>query len=154
MKVKFWKKATELISICVLLGFSIMVLIIGMILSFASQWGCLIIGAVLCFFVFLVIIFYKQPFSKVLISDEGIEHKWFNKKITFIGWSDIIEINEISRSRDLSYLVFISKDNQLDVGLTKKMYETIMILCPYEHIKNKINNLNYFKYLHDWNMRY
>ena len=45
-------------------------------------------------------------------------------------------------------LSFIAGDKHIEVGLPKKMYDAIMIICPDPNIKLQINNLKEFEHFH------
>ncbi len=148
MKVEFWKNRTELIIFSILLVLSFILILIGT-MSFATLFPFFICGSLLGISCIITLFFYKAPLTKIFLSNDGIECKWFKHKITLISWEEIFEVKENQRSFALSYLRLIAKNKQIDIDLTKKIYKTIIILCPYEHIKTEINIIPYFKYLHE-----
>ena len=147
MKVKFLKQIMEFICYCLVILGSLCLIIIGIV--FFSNLGVLILVALL-FLIYPVYMLFidKRPSSIVIYSEEGIEWKSFKKSIEFIRWDEITEITETRRGQNFYWLTFMTKERRIDVELTKKMYDTIMILCPYQNLKNRIDDLENFKGLH------
>ena len=64
-------------------------------------------------------------------------------------WSDIIDVKGYPYSnKGAYYMSFISKNDQIEFEPTKKMYDTIIELCPSPNLKYEINNIEYFKGFH------
>lgn len=150
MEVKFWKHGIELFGY---LSFILIVLlgdilcIIFVLLNEISTLSIVIFSAILLFLL-LIVFFNKNVLSKVIISEIGIKLMWFKKEILFINWEDIIEVKSAVQSFCTNYLTFVTKDNTIRFDLTKKMYDTIMAVCPIPNIKVRINELDAFKFLH------
>ena len=147
MKVKFLKHKEELIAICFLAMLSLCFIIIG-IISFANLGALFIIGSIFLIVPFYLLFIDKRPSSIVIYSEEGIEWKSFKKSVEFIRWDEITEITNTSRGK-FYWLTFISKEKRIDVSLTKKMYKVIMILCPYQNLKVRLDNIECFKWFHE-----
>lgn len=93
----------------------------------------------------------KRMPSKVIFSEVGIVWLLLKKPVTFIEWTEITEITTKSRGRGVRDLSFIAGDKRIDVSLTKKMYDAIMIICPEPNIKMDIKELKE-KYMLIWKM--
>ncbi len=151
MKVVFWKHHTELFwggTIIIFLALSFF--IIGLIFTILNMnyFPILLVGIILCILALNMFFCEKRTLSKVIYSEEGIEWKWLNKSIDYIKWSEITDVKAISHGATVYNLSFIARDRHIDVGLTKKMYNAIMIVCPEPNIKFQIKSLREFKHLH------
>ncbi len=151
MKVKFWKHTKEF-------HFYITIIIVSLIVPIweiidiikNNSFPVFIIFYSLYLFVtFIYMLFIdKRITSKVVFSMEGIEVKYFKKQIVYIRWEDILEAKETVRNVRFSWLSFVTENNQINIDLTKKIYNIIMLMCPREDIKRNINNIEYFKWYH------
>ncbi|HJD05862.1 MAG TPA: hypothetical protein IAB72_03180 [Candidatus Onthoplasma faecipullorum] len=75
--------------------------------------------------------------------------KRLNKLLFSVDWTEITDVNaNTPYNRYSKYLTFIAGDKRIDLVLTKKMYNSIMAICPYQIIKNEINRLEQFKWFH------
>lgn len=151
MKLTFWKHKYELfIGIISLVIISLSFLIAGIVLIIKNHyyWPILILGLISLILTFYILFFQKRVLSKITFSDNGIEWSWLNKRILFINWNDITNIKSSPRGRGAEDLSIISYNDRIDISLTRKMYDAIMILCPYQNIKNQINNIDSFKWFH------
>lgn len=147
MKVKFLKQVMEFIFCCFIILGSLCLIIIGIV--FFSNLGALILVALLILIYPIYMLFIDKRLSSIVIySEEGIEWMSFKKSVEFIRWDEITEITETRRGRNFYWLTFMAKERRIDVELTKKMYNIIMILCPYQNLKNRIDDLENFKVLH------
>ncbi len=152
MEVKFWKHTSELwfgwLILLVSLFFGV---IFGIILTITNGPDCLFVVFV-CLTLILVMIINlftdKKLLSKVIYCENGIKIIRLKKQIDYISWDDIIEVEETIRAYNLNWLCFVTKDKKINVSLTKKMYDTIMLICPYNRIKTAVNNLDSFKCFH------
>lgn len=143
MKVKFWLDLEDLIIVCLgLCFFGLCTVVSGAMISVKTDWyvltivfGVLFLANVFAFFLI------KKVSSKVSFSHDGIEWTWFKKQIVFISWDDVTEVKETWQGRS-KRLSFFNGDKEIQVCfIRKKMYDAIMILCPYQNIKNEINNM-------------
>ena len=151
MKITFWKHKYELFIGAILLAIiSLLFIIIGIVLIIQNHyiWPILVLGIINLILILYLLFFQKRILSKVIFSNEGIEWIWLKKRILFISWNNITDIKSSPRGRGAEDLSLISYDNKIDVSLTKKMYDAIMILCPNQNIKNQINNIDSFKWFH------
>lgn len=129
---------------------SIILIIIGIILSIirsSGYSGMIFCGLIPLLAMICILTFNKGLLSKIIYSENGIIWKRFKKNIMFISWEEITEIKNTPISMYSSYLSFISNNKQIDVELTKKMYDAIMFICP-PNIKLQINDLEAFKCFH------
>ena len=152
MRIKFWKNKYAL---CIFLPFissaSVIWIITGiclMILKSPGYGGMIVGGAFPLIIIMLCVIFDQRLSSKVIYSDEGIEWERFKKKILFLKWEEITEVKTTPISMYSCYLSFVSDKGQIDVELTKKMYDAIMYICPEPNIKIQINELQAYKWYH------
>ncbi len=152
MKVIFWKHQSEiLIALPFFLGCSLILIILGTILMIIQSLGflgMLIFGIVMLFFSLIYGFVNPKIFSKVEYSENGIVCKRFNKILSSITWKDINSIRKIPLSRSMVNIAFVSNNDEIIVELTKKMYDTIMILCPEPYVKTQINEIEEFKWFH------
>ncbi len=153
MKIKFWKHTTELwLAWMSLFIASLAVLIAGIILTIVKNIAfasLILLGFISIIYLTINIFFIEKKFtSRVIFSEKGIEVTHFKKSITFIAWNDIVRIKEITRVNAINWLSFVSSNNQIDISLTKKIYNTIMLICPINSIKFAINNINSYKCFH------
>lgn len=137
MKVEFWKESGQLFiaipcfSIC-----SIGLIIAGIITSLIPMLiaGCIFLLFTLCF------LFYPNyALTKVILSEEGIETKWFKMQIALIHWDEITDVKTTPKGRSWN-LSFFSNNNKIEIQPTKKIFNSIMKLCINQNVKNKIQN--------------
>lgn len=154
MKKEFWVHEMSILFYWpLMITISSILIIVGIIMTikFTFCWPILISGIFILILCLYAIFIKKEPLSKVEFSEDSIILKRFNKKIEIINWSDITEVKTISYSpfaRNANYLSFVSGNKHIEIVLTKKKYQTIMILCPNQNIKNQINNIDSFKWFH------
>lgn len=151
MKVEFWNHKFELfIGGTIIAILTIATFLIGLILPFLNYnyLPILVMGIILMILAIYIFFIDKRMLSKVVYSEEGIECKWLKKTIACFKWSEITDIKAVHHGKAPDNLSFISGDQHIDVGLSKKMYDAIMIVCPCPNIKFQIKNLEQFKYLH------
>ncbi len=152
MKRKFWKHTYTLSIFCpVMISISLALIILGIILAITTNFafiGMIIGGLIPLLFVLFYLVFDKRLLSKVVFSENGIELTRFKKQIVSVSWDDITEVKSTPISWSSSYLTFLSKENQIDIELTQKIYNTIMFVCQNPTIKMKINEIDKFKNFH------
>ena len=154
MKKEFWVHEMSILfywPLMIIISSILIIVGIVMTIKFTFCWPILATGLFILILCLYAIFIQKEPLSKVEFSEESIILKRFNKELQIIKWSNITEIKTISYSpfaRNANYLSFISGNKHIEIVLTKKKYQTIMILCPYENIKNQINNIDSFKWFH------
>ncbi len=153
MKKGFWTHQLELLffwSLSTILSLSC--LIVGIVMTTIDQsvyWPIIVIGVYSTLICIYAIFFDKKTLCKVIFSEEEIILKRLNKIITIMKWSDIIEVKGcLYGNRGNAYISFISNNKQIDFVPTKKMYDTIIELCPSPNLKYEINNIEYFKGFH------
>lgn len=137
MKVVFWKESGQLfIAIPVFSICSIGLIIAGIITSLIPMLiaGCIFLLFTLCF-----LFAPNYALTKVILSEEGIETKWFKSQIAFIHWDDITDAKATPKGRSWN-LSFFSNNNKIEIQPTKKIFNTIMELCINPNIKNQLQN--------------
>ena len=129
---------------------SISLFVAGLTLTILDKiyFPILLSGLLLIIIMIYVYFIDKRMLSKVIYSDQGIEWKWLKKRISYIKWDEIDEVKSIPHGRTVYNLSFVANKNHIDVGLTKKMYDVIMLICPEPNIKFQIKNLKEFEHLH------
>ncbi len=148
MEYKFWKHAPLiLIAIPVLYISSVIFLIVGSI-YFNELWLMIVIGLFILILGFFLIFFDKKYLSKISYTEEGVAWTWLNRNIIFFKWDEITDVKATSYSWTSSYLTFVIGEQQINIDLTKKMYNTIMDICPNPNIKMMINNIYCFRGYH------
>lgn len=145
MKVTFWKHKFQLvIFLTVFMPMVLALFIAGLVMTILDAenfWPLFLAGIViLLIFIFAVFEEKRMP-SKVIFSEVGIVWIFLKKTITYIEWTEITEITTKIRGRGVRDLSFIAGDKRIDVSLTKKMYDVIMLICPEPNIKMDIKEL-------------
>lgn len=153
MKVKFWKYSLELyfyLFLIIPIAFLFLIFAITDLSPINSFEEWLVIAVFSSFLIFCIawVFIDKNLLSKVVFSEKGLEIIRFKKQVTFISWDDITEVKTKLRGRGNEHLMFVCGKTQVDIFLTKKMYNIIMLICPNECIKRLINNIDYFKSFH------
>jgi hypothetical protein len=146
--MRFWKHLPLIIYLVpVVLIFSISLIIAG-IVNYETLGLLIIFGAIILILFIGLMLIDKRILSKVIISEKGISWIWLNKKIIYFNWDEISDIKITPYSRTSCYLTFVIGEQQINIDLTKKMYNTIMDVCPIPNIKMLINNIEKFKCFH------
>ena len=153
MKKEFWAHQFIVFFVAPLfMILSIICLIFGIVMTAIKGLDfspLIFIGVFLISLCIYAIFFDKKTLCKVIFSEEEIILKRLNKIITIMKWSDIIEVKGcLYGNRGNAYISFISNNKQIDFVPTKKMYDTIIELCPSPNLKYEINNIEYFKGFH------
>lgn len=149
MKKEFWKNWSELI-VYLILVFICAILVLTFSILFINNADVLygiIFSAIMLIIGIACIFLQKRILTKIIFSNQGIEIKRFGKQIGFINWETLTDIQYVIHGR-IGYLSFIVKDSQLEVALTKKIYNAIMAICPYPNIKAHLNNMEELKSFH------
>ncbi len=151
MKTKFWNHRLELFlggTIATLLSISIF--IVGIILTIINKiyFPLIIIGILMIIIIIYSYFIDKRMLSNVIFSDNGIECRWLKKKVDFVKWEEITDVKAVPHGIAIHNLSFIVGNKHINVGLSKKMYNTIMLICPETNLKLQIKNLKEFKHLH------
>ncbi len=150
-KFVFWKNNSNLfLGIPILLVLFLAFIIAGIVLTPKNSiFLPMIIMSAICFLFLVYFLFFdKRTLSKIELSEEGIEWKWLGKNILFLGWHEIINIKSTTRGKGAEDLSIISNSEQIDISLTKKIYRTIMQVCPNQLVKKMINDIECFKFFH------
>ncbi len=148
MKVKFWKPHGGLLVTIMLLviSFAFVALWISGIIVSRSYWYIFAILTAVFVALILCIFLSKEYFSTITLSSDEIEWKWYKKKILSIKWEDVSDIQVKSVYIGTYNLIFVLEDKRkIEVALTLKLYCTIMTLCPYQSLKNIIENNSHLR---------
>ena len=151
MKKEFWAHQFGVLFIIPLATISsVSFLIFGIVMTTKElgYWSIIAMGVLLTSLCIYTIFFQKKTLCKVIFSEEEIILKRLNKIITIMKWSDIIDVKGYLYGKGAYYMSFISKNDQIEFEPTKKMYDTIIELCPSPNLKYEINNIEYFKGFH------
>lgn len=151
MKVTFWKHKLELLVGGLLASLlSLALLLAGVIQTILEPyfWPMILVGVVCVGVTVIAFVQEKRLLSKVTYSEEGIECNWCKTQVASIKWADVTDVVATAHERGTEDLSFVAKDTQIDVSLTKKMYDTIIEVCPNEDIKTKLNGIECFKKFH------
>lgn len=155
MKVTFWKHKFQLVVfLTVFMPIVLALFIAGLvmiILDVENFWPLFLAGIVSLLGSIFMLFEEKRMPSKVIFSEVGIVWLFLRKTVTYIEWTEITEITTKIRGRGVRDLSFIAGDKRIDVTLTKKMYDAIMIICPEPNIKMDIKELKE-KYMLIWKM--
>lgn len=148
MKVKFLKHKISLLYVVIICSIASIISICVGFIQFPKLLFICFVGVALLVFLFYDIFINRNISSSVIFSEVGIEWKSFKKTVVSIRWDEITEIVDTIRGRGFRWLTFIAKDKRIDVELTQKMYNVIMILCPYQNLKRRIDDMECFKWFH------
>ena len=148
----FFNHISEIVMFLVILPIiAIVFFVAGVVLSLqANNVGFVPIGMGFAVIILIIIELFinKNTLSKISFDYDGISVSWLKQRRTYIRWNEIKFINEISRSKTFSWLSFVTKEKQINIELTKNIYNAIMHFCPIQSIKNKINSIECFKWFH------
>ena len=138
MRVTFWKEFGQLfIAIPSFCLFSFGFILAGIIAPLTP----LLIAGIILLFVSLCFLFAPNfGLTKIVISEEGIATKWFNKQLAFLSWNKITETKTIPRGRGHVVLCFIENNKKIIIDPTKQIYDAIMIFCTNPNIKAQLKN--------------
>lgn len=149
MEIEFWKRRDILyVGLPILGTLMIVFIILGIIFCTNMLWPMSIVGALVLLFLVCEMFFDQRALSKVVFSDEGIEERFLGKKVDFISWLEITEVKATYKGKSGVFLSFFSRDREIFMVNSKKMYATIMILCPINSVKNQLKNIDRFKCFH------
>ena len=124
MKQEFWKHEVELLffwPFCTLL--STFWLIFGIIKTIKASfyWPIIAFGVLTLFICIYAVFFQKKTLCKVIFSEEEITVKRFNKIVTTMKWSEIINVEGVYLgSKGANYMTFFPKNNHIYVFPTQK----------------------------------
>ncbi|MCL2540592.1 MAG: hypothetical protein FWE53_04175 [Firmicutes bacterium] len=115
----------------------------------------LIIPLTMSFLLFVVAM--KRSLSKIYISEQGLEHRFFKKQLKFIGWDEIQLIGKHSQyisifdKRNLKLILKNKNTGNLEMfyfNCSNKIRKTLIELCPVEEIKTQLEQIE-FRFLTD-----
>lgn len=150
-KLEFWAHKSNLIlGIPMIIILLLIFLSIGIIEMPKSSifWPMITMSIICLIFLIYILFFDKRTLSKVKFSEKGIELVWLGRDILFVDWYDIKEVKSTPRGKGAEDLSIISNTTQVDIGLTKQMYNTIIQICPNPLVKIMINDIECFKCFH------
>ncbi len=147
---EFWAHKNELFIGLFFMFLSLSILLYGIIQTtkVIEYWPIIPSGVFCIVLTILSLLWKKRVLAKVAFSKEGVESNWLGKKISYIGWFDIIDIKAIPHGTGPRNLCLIATNEKIEVTLSQKMYDTIMQVCPNPLVKIMINDLECFKYFH------
>ena len=150
MKKEFWKDQFGTLFLWTFFTLiSIALFAVGIVMSvieIKTYWPILVSGMILLFICVYGIFFRKSTLSKIVFSEKEICIKRFNQISTIIKWSEVVQIKGFYYGRSATYMTFISHNNKIECIPTKKMYDYIISICPYERLVSQIENLEQFQY--------
>ena len=127
---------------------SIGIIIFGVSINNDASIYFIIIAVVITIILILSILLHPKVLDKIILTSKSITLTKFNKIISTINWEDVIEIYEVCLVRANKIAYIKSKDAQIEIFPTKKIYNAIMDVCPYESFKHIFNELEAFKWYH------
>jgi hypothetical protein len=89
----------------------------------------------------------KRIFSTVTFSNEGVEWRLFKKQVLFIKWEEIADVKQTHYGMIHQVALFRGQE-KIEMEVLRKMYNTIMTICPMPDVKIKINELPCLKFFH------
>lgn len=142
MKAVFWKKGFIFLVVCfMMLLFPLTLIIAGIITTIRDgQFNIMIVVGIGCLAMCIRLLLYKDTFTKIILSDTGIELKYGKKQLAFIEWLNITDVDTKFSSK-LTYLVFMEGDTKIECVAGMELFNTIMDICPNRYIKNRIEDL-------------
>lgn len=152
MKQEFWMYQYEILFFWPFIWvISLACLLTGIVMTLKSPmyWPILVFGAFCLIFCICIIFFQKKLLCKVVFSNEGITIKRLGKILTTMQWIEVLHIEgHLYGSNGGRYMSFISQSERIDVVPTKKMYNTIMLMCPNSKIKKELESIECIKCFH------
>ena len=148
-RYEFWLCGVEnLIVWPIYFAVSIGIMIIGIPFNNEASLYYIMVGIILDIIYILIILFHPKVLAKIIFTTEDITLKRFNKELVNIKWEDIINIDEKCVIIGTILVSFNTTTNKIEISPTKKFYNAIMYVCPYESFKHIINELEAFKCYH------
>lgn len=153
MKREFWQDPTTTLLFYLMLSLAIIPFeILGIVLYVTDPENSIVFIVATFILLFAILDFLlgenRMYVTKIIFFDDKIVLKRFNKELNSIKWSEIIKVEEGSYSLARRYIIFVAEDSEIATYPTKKMYQTIISVCPYENLRTMINNLEMFKWYH------
>ncbi len=151
MKVKIWKHTVGFFSIvfCIVLILIMIIISIIKVIKDYHYWAMLVLFVLFLIYFLLYLIFSKNALSKVVFSEDGIEWIRFKKQIAFIRWDEISDVKQTLAGKYSYCLTFIAGSKRIDIDVSsKKIYNSIIQICPEPNIRMMINEINSLKYFH------
>lgn len=146
--MKFWKDGWfDVIGVLIFSLASLALAVAGLV-TYLETDTCymLVVGCVM--FIVCTLAFLTKLF-KVILTDEGIELRYGKKQLAYINWFDITRVDATIVSRTW-YLSFFSDEKHIDVSLSRKLYQTIMDICPSVFVKMALDNLSALQDKKQW----
>ncbi len=151
MRFEFWINRTKILFglpfiLLLLFTETITTSIFYFLFDYRFLWPSLL----LCVFLLIVSILWpfldKSVLTKIVFSNDGIECRRLKKQTAFIHWEEITEIGGKPSGMTIGYLQINSKDYELKIELSKKMYNVIMQVCPIVQIRERISSMEEFRF--------
>lgn len=148
MKKNFWKNSDLIFACSFFSALSIVFIIIfAIIFSYKHEvWPGFTFGIPLVGII-IFIIFNKEVLSRICISEDGIKVFRLKKELNYLLWSDIEVVERTTIHGTQVCLCLLSRNNKIEIAITKKIYNAIMDTCPFVNIKNRINEFDCFRLL-------
>ncbi len=146
-KYEFWAYGVDLILLLPTYFLGCLIIIIcGIIPTF--YLNLVIIGISFIAILIIMIFSYPRMLAKIILTPDSITLKRFNKILVSIDWDDVIEIDEKFVTIGSKIPFIKSTNSKINLSPTKKLYNAIMDVCPYESFKHIFNELEAFKWYH------
>lgn len=127
---------------------SMIIIIIGISLNNEASIYPIMVGVILDIIYILIILFHPKVLAKIVFTPESVTIKRFGKILITIKWEDVIEIDEFRLARADKIAYIESANAKIEIFPTRKAYNAIMDVCPYESFKHIFNELEAFKWYH------
>lgn len=150
VKKKFWLRTTAMRLIVPVLALSTLSLfIVSLSILIAFQRNIFVEFWLIDALCFVALIYYllgkKSTLSMIEIADDGIVCSWLGKTITKFQWSEIKTVQTKANGWSEPYLRLTTDTRQIDIEMTRKIYHTILVLCPNENITANLKAIKRFQ---------
>lgn len=150
VKKKFWLRTTAIRLIVPVLALSTLSLfIVSLSILIAFQRNIFVEFWLIDALCFVALIYYlfgkKSTLSIIEIADDGITCFWLGKTITKFQWSEIKTVQTKANGWSEPYLRLTTDTRQIDIEMTRKIYHTILVLCPNENITANLKAIKRFQ---------
>ncbi|MCL2062262.1 MAG: hypothetical protein FWH03_06545 [Firmicutes bacterium] len=85
---------------------------------------------------------FKQAFTRITFSENGIQQTFFGKQVSFIEWekASVERYKSIIRNNIMPIFEFFSNECKISILLSKRKIHKILTICTNEKIKTKLKN--------------
>ncbi len=146
-KYEFWLCGMENLIVWPLCFIScIGIIIFGIVINNEASIYPILFGSFFIVYSICVILINQKILSKLILTSKGISLKRFDKILVNIDWNEVNNIDEICIAKGSKIITIQSSTSKINISPTKKIYNALIDICPYQSFKNIINNLEVCKW--------